>query len=169
MKNANLPRYPHPSSLRRTGLYVALLGINPRFAWSPHPSGGSPEPGALHLDVFDQPARCVFSSNLLEFKQVLDFLGEHHVAGELELAAHECLDRVHLLVYDAEPRVARHGQGHGGSTCFPSATWQVPSFTFTFHEPAPSPVISNWKVALIPLAAAALKLPACRRKRLSRW
>src|SRR4030042_461108 len=43
MKNANLRRYPRSSSLRRTGLYVSLLGIS----------------GALHLDVFDQPAKGV--------------------------------------------------------------------------------------------------------------
>ena len=54
MKNANLPfdrlmalskaeglRYPHSSSLRRTSMYASLLGIS----------------GALHLDVFDQPAQ----------------------------------------------------------------------------------------------------------------
>jgi hypothetical protein len=45
MKNTHLRRCPHPSSLRRTGLYASLLGIS----------------GALHLDVFDQPARQVFS------------------------------------------------------------------------------------------------------------
>jgi hypothetical protein len=54
MKNAHLPFdrlmalskvegqcYPHSSSLRRTDLYASLLGIS----------------GALHLDVFDQPAK----------------------------------------------------------------------------------------------------------------
>ena len=53
MKNAHLPfdrlmalskveglRYPHSASLRRTSTYASLLGIS----------------GALHLDVFDQPA-----------------------------------------------------------------------------------------------------------------
>ncbi len=44
MKNAHLLRYPHSSSLRRTSLYASLLGIS----------------GALHLDVFDQPARPLF-------------------------------------------------------------------------------------------------------------
>jgi hypothetical protein len=49
MKNANLLRYPHSSSLRRTSVYASLLGI-----W-----------GALHLDVFDQPAQEAFSAALL--------------------------------------------------------------------------------------------------------
>jgi hypothetical protein len=35
---------PHPSSLRRTGLYVSLLGISV----------------ALYLSVFEQPARVKF-------------------------------------------------------------------------------------------------------------
>ena len=41
LKNAHLRRCPHPSSLRRTGLYDSLLGIS----------------GALYLRVFEQPAR----------------------------------------------------------------------------------------------------------------
>ena len=49
MKYANLLRYPHSSSLRRTSVYASLLGIS----------------GALHLDVFDQPAQEVFFSGLL--------------------------------------------------------------------------------------------------------
>jgi len=40
MKNVHLLRFPHPSALRRTGLYASLLGIS----------------GALHLNIFDQPA-----------------------------------------------------------------------------------------------------------------
>jgi len=40
MKNAHLLRYPHPSSLRRTGLYASLLGVS----------------DALHLSIFAQPA-----------------------------------------------------------------------------------------------------------------
>jgi hypothetical protein len=44
MKNANLLRYPHSSSLRRTSMYASFLGIS----------------GALHLDVFDQPSAWVF-------------------------------------------------------------------------------------------------------------
>ena len=39
LKNAHLPRCPHPSSLRRTRLYDSLLGISV----------------ALYLDVFEQP------------------------------------------------------------------------------------------------------------------
>ena len=49
MKNAHLRRYPHSSSLRRTSVYASLLEIS----------------DALHLDVFDQPAKQVFFSNLL--------------------------------------------------------------------------------------------------------
>ena len=41
MKNIHLRRYPHPSSLRRTSMYASLLRIS----------------GALHLDIFDQPAK----------------------------------------------------------------------------------------------------------------
>ena len=44
LKNAHLLRCPHPSSLRRTGLYVSLLGIS----------------CALYLIVFEQPASMVF-------------------------------------------------------------------------------------------------------------
>jgi hypothetical protein len=49
MKNAHLRRYPHSSSLRRTSVYASLLEIS----------------DALHLDVFDQPAKQVFFSKLL--------------------------------------------------------------------------------------------------------
>jgi len=41
VKNAHLLRCPHSASLRRTSGYASLLEIS----------------GALHLDVFDQPAR----------------------------------------------------------------------------------------------------------------
>ena len=49
MKNTHLRRYPHSSSLRRTYMYDSLLGIS----------------GALHLGIFDQPARQLFFSILL--------------------------------------------------------------------------------------------------------
>jgi hypothetical protein len=49
MKNAHLRRYLHSSSLRRTGQYASLLGIS----------------GALHLDVFDRPAKSAYLSKLL--------------------------------------------------------------------------------------------------------
>jgi hypothetical protein len=39
LKNIHLRRWPHPASLRRTGMYASLLGISP----------------ALHVDVFEQP------------------------------------------------------------------------------------------------------------------
>ena len=62
MKNANLRRYLHSSSLQRTSMYASLLGIS----------------GALHLGVFDQPAWQVLFSNLLEgqvnFLAALDIL-----------------------------------------------------------------------------------------------
>jgi hypothetical protein len=48
MKNVHLRRYPRFSSLRRTCMYASLLEIS----------------GALHLNVFDQPAQQVFSTNL---------------------------------------------------------------------------------------------------------
>jgi hypothetical protein len=50
LKDAHLRRYPHSSSLRRTSMSASLFGIL----------------GALHLDVFEQPAHQVFFSNLLE-------------------------------------------------------------------------------------------------------
>jgi hypothetical protein len=40
LKNDHLLRCPHPSALRRTGLYASLLRIS----------------GALYLAVFEQPA-----------------------------------------------------------------------------------------------------------------
>jgi len=40
LKNAHLPRFPYPSSLRRTGMCASLLGIS----------------GTLDLHVFPQPA-----------------------------------------------------------------------------------------------------------------
>jgi hypothetical protein len=49
LKNAHLRLCPHPSSLRRTGLYVSLLGIS----------------GALYLNVFEQPECMTFFSILL--------------------------------------------------------------------------------------------------------
>ena len=46
LKNAHLPRFPHPSSLRRTSKYTSFLRIS----------------GALHLGIFEQPAENDFSS-----------------------------------------------------------------------------------------------------------
>jgi len=48
LKNAHLRRYPLSSSLRRPAAYASLLGIS----------------DALHLSVFDQPAKQVFCSKL---------------------------------------------------------------------------------------------------------
>jgi hypothetical protein len=57
-------RYPHPSSLRRTSMYASFLGICPRFAWPPHPAGGSPVSEALHMDIYHQPLRSRFFDSL---------------------------------------------------------------------------------------------------------
>jgi hypothetical protein len=48
LKNAHLRRCPHPSSLRRTFKYASLLTIS----------------GALHLAIFEHPAKAKFFSNL---------------------------------------------------------------------------------------------------------
>jgi len=50
-KNAHLLRSPRPSSLQRTAKYASLLRIS----------------GALHLDIFDQPCKSCFLSNLLVY------------------------------------------------------------------------------------------------------
>ncbi len=57
-------RYPHPSSLRRTSMYASFLGICLRFAWTPHPPGGSPVSEALHPNPFHQPLRSWFFDTL---------------------------------------------------------------------------------------------------------
>ena len=57
-------RYPRPSSLRRTSMYASFLGICPRFAWTPHPAGGSPVSEALYMDIFHQPLRNRFFESL---------------------------------------------------------------------------------------------------------
>ena len=49
LKNAHLRRCPHPSLLRRTSKYASLLRIS----------------GALHLGIFEQPAKNDFFSKLL--------------------------------------------------------------------------------------------------------
>jgi hypothetical protein len=49
LKNAHLRRSPHPSLLRRTFKYAALLRIS----------------GALHLGIFDQPEKNFFSKLLV--------------------------------------------------------------------------------------------------------
>jgi hypothetical protein len=51
LKNAYLLRSPHPSSLRRTSEYASLLGIS----------------GALHLGIFDQPAKSDFSASCWDY------------------------------------------------------------------------------------------------------
>jgi hypothetical protein len=48
-KNTHLLRYAHPSSLQRIGRYASFLRIS----------------HALHLDVFEQPAKIYFFNNLL--------------------------------------------------------------------------------------------------------
>jgi len=49
LKNTHLLRYAHPSSLQRTWMYASFLRIS----------------RALHLDVFEQPAKIYFFNNLL--------------------------------------------------------------------------------------------------------
>jgi len=66
LKNAHLWRYPHSSSLRRTSMGASLFGICPQKTRTPHPPGGSPVSGALHLDVFEQSEHRVLFSNLLK-------------------------------------------------------------------------------------------------------
>jgi len=50
LKNTHLLRYAHPSSLQRTRMYASFLRIS----------------RALHLDVFEQPAKNYFLNSLLE-------------------------------------------------------------------------------------------------------
>jgi len=52
LKKAHLLRFPHPSSLQRTSEYASLLRIL----------------GALHLGIFEHPAKNDFFSNLLDQK-----------------------------------------------------------------------------------------------------
>ena len=47
-------------------MYASLLGICPQKTRTPHPLGGSPVSGALHLGVFEQPEHQVFFRNLVE-------------------------------------------------------------------------------------------------------
>jgi hypothetical protein len=49
LKNAQLRRFPHPSSLRRTPKYASLLRVS----------------GALHLGIFEHPAKVDSFSKLL--------------------------------------------------------------------------------------------------------
>ena len=55
LKNTHLLRFPNPSSLRRTSEYASFLRI-----W-----------GALHLGIFEQPAKNDFLSNLLDLLDVI--------------------------------------------------------------------------------------------------
>jgi hypothetical protein len=48
LKNAHLLRSPHPSLLRRTSKYASLLRIS----------------GALHLGIFEHPAKDEFFSKM---------------------------------------------------------------------------------------------------------
>ena len=76
-ENAHLLRYPHPSSLRRTPMYASFLGICPRFAWTPHPAGGSPVSEALHMDIFYQPLRSQFFDSPVRSLGYIDTLPPH--------------------------------------------------------------------------------------------
>ena len=55
LKNTHLLRFPNPSSLRRTPEYASFLRIS----------------GALHLGIFEQPAKNDFLSNLLDLLDVI--------------------------------------------------------------------------------------------------
>jgi hypothetical protein len=58
LKNPQLLRYAHPSSLQRTHMYASFLRIS----------------RALHLDVFEQPVKSCFFNNLLKadpFRRIL--------------------------------------------------------------------------------------------------
>jgi len=50
LKNGHLLRFPHPSSLQRTGKHASLLRIS----------------GALHLALFEQPGKDDFFSSVLD-------------------------------------------------------------------------------------------------------
>jgi len=65
LKNAHLRRCPHPSSLRRTVKYASLLRIS----------------GALHLGIFEQPAKNDFFSNLLTLRPPLISPAENPAGG----------------------------------------------------------------------------------------
>jgi hypothetical protein len=41
-------------------MYASFLWICPRFAWTPHPVGGSPVSKALHMYIFHQPLESRF-------------------------------------------------------------------------------------------------------------
>ena len=56
LKNAHLRRCPHPSSLRRTFKYASLLRSS----------------GALHLAIFEHPAKAEFFSNPLRDERAYD-------------------------------------------------------------------------------------------------
>jgi hypothetical protein len=53
LKNAHLRRCPYPSSLRRTTKYASFLRVS----------------GALHLGIFEQPAKNDFFGKLLGIKE----------------------------------------------------------------------------------------------------
>jgi hypothetical protein len=54
-ESAHLLRYPHPSSLRRTGMYATPRDLSAEDADSPRFRRGSPVSEALYLDIFHQP------------------------------------------------------------------------------------------------------------------
>jgi hypothetical protein len=59
LKNTHLRRYPHPSSLRRTTVYVSFLGIS----------------GALHLRIFYQPAsKRLYQYHASDFVVLMEFM-----------------------------------------------------------------------------------------------
>jgi hypothetical protein len=88
MRNVNLRRYLHSSLLRRTGVYVSLLGIS----------------GALHLDVFDQPARWVLlRGSSLQFYAVALSFPRRREPRDLFLLGTLAYDGVAGVFYASQP------------------------------------------------------------------
>jgi hypothetical protein len=72
LKKGHLLRFPHPSSLQRTGKYASLLRIS----------------GALHLALFEQPGKDDFFMLTVKF---LQFKSESFLVGFLPPSPHLCL------------------------------------------------------------------------------
>ncbi len=88
LKNAYLLRFPHPSSLRRTSKYASGR-LTTSSAW--HESllirrdAALRISGALHLGIFEHPAKIDFFSKLLvDFSRPGRFGNRHAVLFELE-------------------------------------------------------------------------------------
>jgi hypothetical protein len=60
LKNGHLPRFPHSSALRRTRKYVSLLRVS----------------GALHLALFERPAKMALFRKLLKIADLTSKPGQ---------------------------------------------------------------------------------------------